>query len=263
MLDILDEFVIGLAACVTVSSETRVVSRIGTLMSVSLAAVRFATSTRMAVVTSRVRLRLSRALRWLFLRNLQLVKAWVTAVRVCSPKLVFTYLSILGDLLSGHFGVLVWTFVTRALPMWAMNWILLKLVVFNIKLRHEPIEVDTFGTVRISLTTLSAIWLMTNLTWQTFSSNGLFWLHFVFICGLALTHFHILILELILVIPYVAGILFGVGFTSLEVILFVPTFCRVHLGLLIAACILDLGCATILSGVFYRWNFEVGNIVSL
>lgn len=61
----------------TVSSETRVVSRIGALvsMAVSLAAVGFAASTRKAIVSSRVGLRLLGALRRLFLGNLELIEA--------------------------------------------------------------------------------------------------------------------------------------------------------------------------------------------
>lgn len=41
--------------------------------------------------------------------------------------------------------------------MCAMNWILLKVVVFNVNGRHEPIEVHTLGTVSISLTSLATI----------------------------------------------------------------------------------------------------------
>jgi hypothetical protein len=104
---------------------------------------------------------------------------------------------------------------------------------------------------------------MPNLTWQGLSSYGLFGLDLVFICGLALTHFHVLTLELVLIIPFGAGILLGVGLTSREVIFFVSTFGGVNLRLLVVRCVLNLGCATILSGVFDRWNFDVGNIVSL
>lgn len=75
VLDVLDEFIIRLAARVTVSSDTRVVGRIGALMSVSLTAVGLAASTRKAVVSSRVGLRLLGALRRLLLWNLKLLKA--------------------------------------------------------------------------------------------------------------------------------------------------------------------------------------------
>ena len=48
-----------------------------------------------------------------------------------------------------------------------------------------------------------------------------------------------------------------------EVIFLVSTFGGVNLRLLVVRCVLNLGCTTILSGVFDRWNFDVGNVVSL
>jgi len=68
---------------------------------------------------------------------------------------------------------------------------------------------------------------------------------------------------LVLIIPFGASILLGVGLTPWEVIFFVSTFGGVNLRLLVVSGVLNLGCTTILSGVFYLWNFDVGEVVSL
>lgn len=233
VLDVLDEFVVRLATCMAVRSKPRVVGGVGALVSVSLAAVRFPTTTGMASVSTRVGLRLLRALRGLLLRNLELLEARVAAVGVGGSKLLLADLSFLDGLVVDDLGVLVGTFVSRTLSMRAVNGILLILVIFHINGWHEPIEVHALGAMSVSLPSFATIRLMANLTGQSLPGNGLFGLDLVFVSGLALVHFHVRVLELVLLIPFRTGIFLRVGLSSRVVILF-ATLGGVDLRLLVA-----------------------------